>query len=431
MYIINKMQRVGSRAQVMHGNAKMTGGGLKKKDLKYNKQGKIVSKMMSTIAKKGKRLQRAGYTTVKGQFGAIKINSKKDMEGGAGRSQNNKTQKLKRLTNEELEKYKTQSYYGNLVKEIKRVNEKSNNRRQSYQNLRRKLASKSINYMARHLLLGMVRYTHIWMNRIQATVFIIGPEYYDFTKSYNTEYDNLNFVGLALDAPLLVNKGVNQNRRIGTSSSQLLYTSTLSDSRKLSYNKNIEGKYKSPEYMRQEYGPHFSIIKKFQIEAIKKLVEIEINKSIDYHETYKDLLYLNTDWTYFWDQTTVYNTMILFVPKKIDELDEGVEPPNIMHVDVTLRLELEKLGKDSINKFLETNNIDILYISGHNYDKRPTYGYQTVHGGYDVEQSIFLNYKPEWFETIIQINYSDAKPVNVNVSGLKKVKNITTFKFLK
>ena len=31
------MQRIGSRAQVMHGTAKMTGGGLKKKDLKYNK----------------------------------------------------------------------------------------------------------------------------------------------------------------------------------------------------------------------------------------------------------------------------------------------------------------------------------------------------------------------------------------------------------
>jgi len=54
-------QRVGSRAQVMHGNAKMTGGGLKKKDLKYNKQGKIVSKKMSAIAKKEKRLQKAGY----------------------------------------------------------------------------------------------------------------------------------------------------------------------------------------------------------------------------------------------------------------------------------------------------------------------------------------------------------------------------------
>ena len=51
-------QRVGSRAQVMHGNAKMTGGGLRKKDLKYNKQGKIVSKKMSQRAKKEKRLQK-------------------------------------------------------------------------------------------------------------------------------------------------------------------------------------------------------------------------------------------------------------------------------------------------------------------------------------------------------------------------------------
>ena len=67
------MQRVGSRAQVMHGNAKMTGGGLKKKDLKYNKQGKIVSKKMSQRAKKEKRLQKAGYTTVKGQFGAFNL----------------------------------------------------------------------------------------------------------------------------------------------------------------------------------------------------------------------------------------------------------------------------------------------------------------------------------------------------------------------
>ena len=38
----------------MHGTAKMTGGGLRKKDLKYNKQGKIVSKKMSKLAKKEK-----------------------------------------------------------------------------------------------------------------------------------------------------------------------------------------------------------------------------------------------------------------------------------------------------------------------------------------------------------------------------------------
>ena len=71
------MQRIGSRAQVMHGNAKMTGGGLKKKDLKYNKQGKIVSKKMSAMAKKEKRLQKAGYITKKGQFGAVRV-----MRGG-------------------------------------------------------------------------------------------------------------------------------------------------------------------------------------------------------------------------------------------------------------------------------------------------------------------------------------------------------------
>ena len=70
-------QRVGSRAQVMHGNAKMTGGGLRKKDLKYNKQGKIVSKKMSQRAKKEKRLQKAGYITKKGQFGVKKMSGGK------------------------------------------------------------------------------------------------------------------------------------------------------------------------------------------------------------------------------------------------------------------------------------------------------------------------------------------------------------------
>ena len=67
------MQRIGSRAQVMHGNAKMTGGGLMKKDLTYNKAGKIVSKKMSKMAKKEMRLQKAGYITTKGVFGVKKM----------------------------------------------------------------------------------------------------------------------------------------------------------------------------------------------------------------------------------------------------------------------------------------------------------------------------------------------------------------------
>ena len=45
-------KRVGSRAQVMHGNAHHTSGGLLKKSLKKNKWGRIVSRKKSRSAKK-------------------------------------------------------------------------------------------------------------------------------------------------------------------------------------------------------------------------------------------------------------------------------------------------------------------------------------------------------------------------------------------
>ena len=62
-------QTTGSRAQVMHGTAKKTTGGLTKSQLKYNKQGKIVSKKASALAKKNNRLVKAGFVTEKGKFG--------------------------------------------------------------------------------------------------------------------------------------------------------------------------------------------------------------------------------------------------------------------------------------------------------------------------------------------------------------------------
>ena len=40
-------KKVGSRAEVMHGTAEKTSGGLTKSDLKYNKYGEIVSKRKS------------------------------------------------------------------------------------------------------------------------------------------------------------------------------------------------------------------------------------------------------------------------------------------------------------------------------------------------------------------------------------------------
>ena len=45
-------RKVGSRAQVMHGTAEKTSGGLTKKHLKYNKAGRIVSVAKSNEMKK-------------------------------------------------------------------------------------------------------------------------------------------------------------------------------------------------------------------------------------------------------------------------------------------------------------------------------------------------------------------------------------------
>jgi hypothetical protein len=75
----------GSRAQVMHGTAYKTSGGLKKSDLLQNKNGRIVSKKKHSTAKKERRLVKAGYGTKKGHFGAVKIGTRsrsKKMRGG-------------------------------------------------------------------------------------------------------------------------------------------------------------------------------------------------------------------------------------------------------------------------------------------------------------------------------------------------------------
>lgn len=65
-------QLVGSRAQVMHGTAKKTSGGLTRKDLKMNKWGRIVSRAKSVKAKKENRLSKLGYKPKKGSFGVVK-----------------------------------------------------------------------------------------------------------------------------------------------------------------------------------------------------------------------------------------------------------------------------------------------------------------------------------------------------------------------
>jgi len=71
-----RMQTVGSKAQVFHGTAKHTSGGLEKKDLVQNKHGRIVSRRKMMAGKKAlKFLTRKGYVARKGRFTAFKKHS--------------------------------------------------------------------------------------------------------------------------------------------------------------------------------------------------------------------------------------------------------------------------------------------------------------------------------------------------------------------
>lgn len=61
--------KVGSKAQVFHGNAERTTGGLKKSDLMQSKAGRIVSKKQHASGLKAiNRLRKAGYVAKKGEF---------------------------------------------------------------------------------------------------------------------------------------------------------------------------------------------------------------------------------------------------------------------------------------------------------------------------------------------------------------------------
>jgi len=78
---------IGTRAQVWHGTAYKTSGGLTHIDLIKNKAGRIVSKTKHNSAKREKRLVKAGYVTRKGHFGFVKKGSRSSRgskRGGTG-----------------------------------------------------------------------------------------------------------------------------------------------------------------------------------------------------------------------------------------------------------------------------------------------------------------------------------------------------------
>ena len=76
---------IGTRAQVWHGTAFKTSGGLTKTALFKNSAGRIVSKAKHFSAKKENRLVKAGYGTKKGKFGFVKLNKRKSSSSSSSR----------------------------------------------------------------------------------------------------------------------------------------------------------------------------------------------------------------------------------------------------------------------------------------------------------------------------------------------------------
>ena len=103
---------VGTRAEVMHGTAFKTsygktksegGDALTRKNLKYNKHGRIVSIAKSNKKDKLlKQLRDAGYTTKKGKFGAVKTAKK----GRKAKKSRRKTKRCRHKSGKKKGKYK-------------------------------------------------------------------------------------------------------------------------------------------------------------------------------------------------------------------------------------------------------------------------------------------------------------------------------------
>lgn len=84
-----KVKATGTKAEVFHGTAKHTSGGLTKKDLVKTKRGRIVSRRKQAAGKKAiQRLRKLGYIAKKGKFSLFTKKSKKggsaSADGGSG-----------------------------------------------------------------------------------------------------------------------------------------------------------------------------------------------------------------------------------------------------------------------------------------------------------------------------------------------------------
>ena len=84
--------------QVFKKTAKKTRSGLRHCDLMKNKRGHIVSKKKHNVAKREKRLEKAGYFTQKGKFGFVRRNSRSRSKSSKKKSKKSKKSKKAKRT---------------------------------------------------------------------------------------------------------------------------------------------------------------------------------------------------------------------------------------------------------------------------------------------------------------------------------------------
>ncbi len=85
---------VGTKAEVWHGTARHTSGGLTKKDLVKTKRGRIVSRRKQAAGKKAiKKLRALGYIAKKGKF-TLFTKKSKSKKGGSVSTFSNMNEKL-------------------------------------------------------------------------------------------------------------------------------------------------------------------------------------------------------------------------------------------------------------------------------------------------------------------------------------------------
>ena len=110
IFIYYKMKTVGSRAEVMHGTAKHTSGGLRKQHLTYNKRGKIVSKRASARSKtkKGvnslKKKNRRSRRRSKRTSSKRKSNKRKSNKRKSGRRKSSRRKSGRRKTRHNMQR---------------------------------------------------------------------------------------------------------------------------------------------------------------------------------------------------------------------------------------------------------------------------------------------------------------------------------------